>query len=64
MTSVTRRVGSPGAASPSVSAVRRRGLGEAWTRRLLWWTGLLIVPVVWELYAMLAESPLTSGRSR
>lgn len=35
--------------------------GKAGRDRLLWWAGLLSVPVVWQLYSMVAESPLIVG---
>lgn len=36
---------------------RRRFTAE----RIVWFAGLLIIPVVWELYALVAESPLIVG---
>ncbi|MPZ95839.1 MAG: hypothetical protein GEU96_13245, partial [Propionibacteriales bacterium] len=33
---------------------------DGWTQ-LCWWVGLLLIPVVWQLYALSAESPLIVG---
>lgn len=39
----------------------RPGRSEATTRRLLWWTGLLLIPVSWQLVSWFAASPLIVG---
>jgi NitT/TauT family transport system permease protein len=62
MTTVAHRPGSPGELAPAgMPTPRRRRLGEAGLERILWWSGLLIVPVVWQIYSMFAESPLIVG---
>jgi NitT/TauT family transport system permease protein len=55
MTAVTdRQVVPPRAAA-------RRRLSDAARERVCWILGLLFVPLVWQLYAMVAESPLIVG---
>ncbi|MQA61568.1 MAG: ABC transporter permease subunit [Actinophytocola sp.] len=56
MTRVTDRIRTP-------SRVSRPGgrRGRANQQQLLWWSGLLIVPVIWQLYSMVADSTLIVG---
>jgi ABC-type nitrate/sulfonate/bicarbonate transport system permease component len=56
MTQVSDRIGTPQAVT-----ARRRRLSDVVKERLFWWAGLLLVPVVWQLYSMVAESPLIVG---
>jgi sulfonate transport system permease protein len=39
----------------------RRRIDEAKQEKLLWWSGLLIVPVIWQFYSMIADSSLIVG---
>jgi ABC-type nitrate/sulfonate/bicarbonate transport system permease component len=55
MSRVTDPIGTPAAVTP------RRRFGHEGQERLFWVAGLLIVPVVWHVYAMLAESSLIVG---
>lgn len=44
------------------TAVRPRRRAESATqRRLLWWAGLLLIPVVWQVFSWFSESPLIVG---
>lgn len=63
MTQVANVIGTPQEVGvPTGSRVRRRRrVGEANLARICWWVGLLIVPVVWQLYALSADSPLIVG---
>jgi sulfonate transport system permease protein len=61
MTSVANRIGTPGELAPAGRPVPRRRLGEAGLERILWWVGLLIVPVVWQIYAMVSDNSLIVG---
>lgn len=47
-----------GAATPTPVAPRGRRIS---TERLVWFIGLLVVPVVWQVYASVADSPLIVG---
>jgi len=36
-------------------------LWDSTNERLLWWAGLLFIPVVWQIYSLFADSPLIVG---
>jgi len=46
---------------PTQKAASRRKLGDPRNERLFWWGGLLFVPVIWQIYSMISESPLIVG---
>lgn len=58
MTQVSDAIGTPRTVTPRP---RRAGMSAATKERLCWWSGLLLIPVVWQLYSMVAESPLIVG---
>jgi sulfonate transport system permease protein len=55
MSQVTDPIGSPMTVKP------RRRFDDERHERPFWVTGLLIIPVVWQVYSMVAESPLIVG---
>lgn len=63
MSQVTDPIGTPQTALPAATrnGSRRRGPVQASQERLFWLAGLLIVPLVWHLYSLVAESPLIVG---
>lgn len=59
---VTDPIGTPQAITPGGGrSRRRRRFGHESQERLFWFAGLLIVPVAWHLYSLVAESPLIVG---
>ncbi|HSF26944.1 MAG TPA: ABC transporter permease [Actinomycetes bacterium] len=55
MTLARSRVGKDAPTHPG------QGMSEAGLRRLLWLTGLLLIPLGWQLFAVIEESPLIVG---
>lgn len=53
----TTRVTPPGSRPKRT----RRRAGTAGRDRLLWWSGLLLIPVLWQAFAAMSESPLIVG---
>ena len=60
MTQPTYRVRVPKAGTSKKTGLRHR-LSETKKEKFYWWGGLLLVPVIWQLYSMVAESPLIVG---
>ena len=60
MTQLTDRVRVPKAGTSKKTGLRHR-LSETKEEKFYWWGGLLFVPVIWQLYSMVAESPLIVG---
>ena len=56
MTHVTDPIGTPMRAS-----ARRHKISDAHQEKIFWWAGLLIIPVIWQLYSMVSESSLIVG---
>lgn len=56
MKNVSDRPGPPGG-----TTARRPRIPDAVQERLFWSVGLILIPVVWQLYSMVAESPLIVG---
>jgi sulfonate transport system permease protein len=59
--SVVDRTGTPREIRPAQVRADRRLTSTANLERVLWWAGLLFVPVIWQVYSMFAESSLIVG---